>query len=511
MQSALNILGRRLQPRGLWPVVRVPRAQVDQLRLFNWMRRYEDIFSQTFEHHMATPLQPTEFPGRGQYGQLVAQQEPDRARSRTPPRAQPTHNPASPESEEEESEPAGDDALGDAPGSAASSDLPPLHVAMEVAEMTGMQEVLQGQLQGIWREDDETEMELSASTSTSTTTSTSSTTSWTSLWTRTTSMQASPTTSTTSTTSQSPTPAELVRNATARELVYANTADVIDMVHRLLARSRILLRNQRLLCEAVEEALLWFPTPPLAPTLNAPTMDARLWGVVANAATTGEASSGPSSSSLHPAEPEAVLLQPGLPATVEEIEQNLPDLPRRTIVGLRRRVWQQHVRGLYSTAGVEIAPSSRRSSTPDLYLLQVNESVEVPVPAGHTPLPRPPRRGQPYMRRRHRAPRPPPRPLRLHNGHAQNLQGGRSVVSLPGLEAAAGVAGGEVSAGSADGLGPSVPLPDHLPSFGAGGMVPELSSEMVGTLPSEHGESFVSREPVRRPESSRNRSRSRDG
>ncbi|CAE7915720.1 pol [Symbiodinium necroappetens] len=278
MQSALNILARQLQPRGVWPVVRAPRAQVDQLRLFNWMRRYEDIFSQTFEHHLATPLQPTEFPGSGQYGQLVAQQQqPERARSRSPPRAAPAANPTSPESAEEELETAADEVLEEHPDSAVEV-LPPLHVAVGVAAMPGMQEVLQGQLQGIWVEDEVTLMETSATTSTSTTTS--STLLWTSLFIG--------TTSTTSTTSVTPTPDEIVRNATARELVYANTADVIDMAHRLLARSRVLLRNQRLLCEAVEEALLWFPTPPQAPALNSPTMDARLWGVIACAAATGD-------------------------------------------------------------------------------------------------------------------------------------------------------------------------------------------------------------------------------
>ena len=55
LQTALNVISRRLQPQGVSPVVRIPRAQQDQLRLFNWILRFSDIFVGALTHQLSTP------------------------------------------------------------------------------------------------------------------------------------------------------------------------------------------------------------------------------------------------------------------------------------------------------------------------------------------------------------------------------------------------------------------------------------------------------------------------
>ncbi|CAE7308058.1 unnamed protein product [Symbiodinium microadriaticum] len=53
-------LGRLVQriDEGLDTVEKI--LQVDQLRLFNWVRNYGDLFPQVLEHHLRVPLQPSE-------------------------------------------------------------------------------------------------------------------------------------------------------------------------------------------------------------------------------------------------------------------------------------------------------------------------------------------------------------------------------------------------------------------------------------------------------------------
>ena len=60
VEKVLQVLLRRLRPRGVWPVVRTQVNQVDQLRLFNWVRNFGDLFPRVLEHHLRVPLQPSE-------------------------------------------------------------------------------------------------------------------------------------------------------------------------------------------------------------------------------------------------------------------------------------------------------------------------------------------------------------------------------------------------------------------------------------------------------------------
>ncbi|CAE6972900.1 unnamed protein product [Symbiodinium microadriaticum] len=96
------------------------------------------------------------------------------------------------------------------------------------------------------------------------------------------------------------------------------------------------------LSAALEEVALWMPVPPAAPALNGPTMDSSIWSNVARQAAQGDGDGNASQSPLqHPVT--ALLLQPGLPPSMPEVERNLPSLSRGTLAGLRRRAWQEHV------------------------------------------------------------------------------------------------------------------------------------------------------------------------
>ena len=130
-------------------------------------------------------------------------------------------------------------------------------------------------------------------------------------------------------------------------MVFANSADLVDVAQRLLARSRALVRNQRLLVDALEEMLLWFPVPPDAAAHNGPTIDVNVWRSVARNAAVGDHGVGLATASSS----EAVLLQPGLPGNLHELQRALPGVSPRVVAGLRRRLWQRHVATLYEELG----------------------------------------------------------------------------------------------------------------------------------------------------------------
>ena len=60
LQCILDVLLRRLRPRGTRPVIRTPRREVDQLRHFQRARNYGSMFEDTLAHHLNVPLQPRE-------------------------------------------------------------------------------------------------------------------------------------------------------------------------------------------------------------------------------------------------------------------------------------------------------------------------------------------------------------------------------------------------------------------------------------------------------------------
>ena len=66
LECVLNILQRRLRPRGHWPVTRVPRPQGTQHSLFTWAQQFGSILTNSLEHHLRAPLQPREEGGSHQ-------------------------------------------------------------------------------------------------------------------------------------------------------------------------------------------------------------------------------------------------------------------------------------------------------------------------------------------------------------------------------------------------------------------------------------------------------------
>ena len=60
LEYLLEVLHRRVVPRGFLPVQRVPRREVEILRFFNWIRQYGEICNEVVERHINAPLQPGE-------------------------------------------------------------------------------------------------------------------------------------------------------------------------------------------------------------------------------------------------------------------------------------------------------------------------------------------------------------------------------------------------------------------------------------------------------------------
>ena len=129
-------------------------------------------------------------------------------------------------------------------------------------------------------------------------------------------------------------------------------------------------------------------------------MEMNIWrGVATNAAAShGNGLPAPSSSA-------AVLLQPGLPSSVQEAHAALPSMEPRVVASLRRRLWQRHIASLHARDGEDIPRSTRPLPDTNLYLLQTDENVGVEVVSGNPPARRAPVRGEVHSRRRLRLPR----------------------------------------------------------------------------------------------------------
>ena len=477
----LQVMMRRLQIRGRWPVVRVPAQEMARWRLFAWIRQYGGIFAETHEHHLQVPLQPRE----------------DENMLEAPLSAQasaPSSNlgPAEPDPREDNHTVA-DEQVGVSPASSSSSTPSPRSRPRSRTpppgfdvEATGLQRALQGEIMGIWREPPEDQEQQSAgldgmyagtpNTASTTTTSwglqgglsqvagiASSTTSTTVNFTCTSSSSSTLTSSTitgvsstvpavlssellvdtvetlsscsspsctstwswtwmwsttsTSTSSSMPTawPTDIVSEAVVQEMQLATEADAIDVAHRLLARTRLLVRNQRLLIVALEETLAWMQSPANAAPLNGATMDNHIWRTVAREAATSDDRPSTATSSTAFAPP-AVLLQPGLPRTWSEVVQAVPGLSARAVVGLRRRVWRNHATEVLRRSSPGDTMTANRTANPlapddcELYLLQTDPGRAVEPNFGGA-LPTLPGRAGFQARRRHRVARVPP-PLR---------------------------------------------------------------------------------------------------
>ena len=415
----LELVTRRLVPRGHWPVQLEPATEGMRWNLFQWARSTSRVFQSTLEHHLSTPLQPDEHrlnsteqhapnevtdAAGSQKTAPLPEQMGARDRSRSPlTRA------------EENSE-----------SSERTSD------ATEVVEPTppalpsGVQRALAGELLGVWAEP-----ATSSSTSTSTTlhleavnlsgemvtcdlSSSSSqsplealemdvATEDFSLAQLYIGVTLSSSSSTTTTSTQVVVwPAEVVRDTVNHQLVHAGDTDVLELLHRLLDRQRHLQHCQRLLLVAIEETLRWIQVPPNGEALNANIHENHIWSAVVAEAAHG---SGPSTTSAGTwINAPVVMLTPDLPRDLPGLMATLPSVGAHSVAGYRRRAWRNHVAALYDAAGLA-PPAVPGPEDADGELLLLQGSPTRPI--GNWPaadlLPRHPRDGRftdPIGRRR---------------------------------------------------------------------------------------------------------------
>ena len=524
--TLLEVMLRRLRPRGRWPVVRTPRNEVDQLRMFNWVRRFSDVFVNTLQFNLDVPLQPREDLNELSAGETPAIQdepnvEPPAQDDQEDDMPLPVHpaggvgeiplgaNDATtaienPINVEPEAEPpletcssSSDNGSRTTRSRSRTPNPPPrLRHLQQVVATEGLQRALNGELMGVWHDEEDTARLTTTSSTTSlhrattlrrtsngTTSSTrpsptwssSSTSSWTSCSCSSTTPCASSTSpscascspsqwhgltvevnswscstivdvvnsslgvfldylfmldelpgaisanylfvldelpgatssSTTSTTTEN-SQHSAVRDAVGREVLMGGEADLVEVAHRLLARSRLLLRYQQNLMVALEEALGWFQLPPAAVPFNAPTMETQIWRTISQAASSEGDAGVTVQGSAGEASAPIVLLQPGFPSTGEELSGALPGMSLTTAAGLRRRAWQINAGNVIGAGGPSGGHGADDPGDCDLYLLQTDPSSLVPVPENCGALPRQSSRGLRQHRRRLRAPRPLP-------------------------------------------------------------------------------------------------------
>eukprot|EP00439_Symbiodinium_sp_Y106_P006079 s1494_g1.t1 len=158
LDTLMGVVGRRLVPRGLWPIERLPATEGLRWNLFQWARSAAAIFQQTLEWHLATPLQPTETQAAATYSSLNAAEgggsagEEEIAQPRSRSRSRSPRGCSVEESHEGESEHTRDDGL---TWSASSSSnglmVAPANITYDSLP-SGVQLALDGHLLGIWSE-----------------------------------------------------------------------------------------------------------------------------------------------------------------------------------------------------------------------------------------------------------------------------------------------------------------------------------------------------------------------
>ena len=465
VENIVRILARRLRPQGFLPVVRIPNTEASMWRLFSWARNgLNFVFERTLEHHLRTPLQPSETVPSPQFlpestsspatpgsSAIVDSGEPPSSRNETTPAELPSSSTnATRVSRDRSRSPRSASPAARLPAQPLATEVPRWMLNLDPA-------ILDGALQGIWAEPVEdgssSSQRLSSSSSTTTVacwstslptlrSSTCSLGSWESCGNTSRSSSSSsspsstPTSSSTSpslsapTTSSSPpsteidregdvladqlslvqtwgsgvtwnirvgtassssstttlaSPVDVVRDSVNRLLIQGGRADTIDLIRRLLDRRRRLQHCDRLIGEALEEALSWLPIPLHAVPLNAATFEEELMGIIEREAAFGSQPS--TSSSSQAVGGYAVLLEPGLPPDLPTLWRSIPLPERPVVVGLRRRAWRNHVRQLHQVAGLPLPTPAADTLSQDgpLYLVQTDAEAAVPNFPGRLP------------------------------------------------------------------------------------------------------------------------------
>ena len=188
-------------------------------------------------------------------------------------------------------------------------------------------------------------------------------------------------------------PADVVRDAVNHELVHSGDTDVVEVLHRLLDRQRHLHHCQRLLHEAIEEALRWVRLPRHGEALNANIHERNIWSTIVAEARFGSAAS--SSGTRTWVNSQVALLLPDLPRDVANLRHALPGEADDTEAGFRRRAWRTHATNLYQKEGRPM-PRGRWPSEDDrdLYLVQGADDVATGNWPQNELLPRHPREGR---------------------------------------------------------------------------------------------------------------------
>ena len=56
LDAILEVIGRRMMPRGFWPIERRPQEEGEQTRWFSWIRQWQSMLLHGLEHHLQIPL-----------------------------------------------------------------------------------------------------------------------------------------------------------------------------------------------------------------------------------------------------------------------------------------------------------------------------------------------------------------------------------------------------------------------------------------------------------------------
>ena len=413
----LNIMERRLHPRGFFPITRVPREAHVRNHLFSWAQHFQLLITQTMQELLQVPLSQVDLEEPARFG---SEEPSPSTQARTPCRSSTTEVSGSParsrsprrsssngthvHSDGEE-----DDVVEEVTHPALASSSSPFVVPTEVVP-PGVTvppdfpaHLAPAGLLGIWREWDEienTESNPSSSTTSTTTgqldegygmttltaTSTSTTMPW---W--------SWSTTTTSSTSTLIDPALMQEISRVTNVVIqaGGRADMHELLRRLLQRQQELLRTHALLLAQFNELNRWLVEDGRALPWNAATQERTLWN-----ATRRAAAGQPIRGGLVNREMVHVLLQPGLPEA-EQIDLQLPQSSTNDRLGLRRRVWRVHANRVLR--GEHGQPIDIPVNDAHLYMVQTNENVDVPnIPPTAQPPVDPLRRLRPDMLQRRR-------------------------------------------------------------------------------------------------------------
>ena len=417
MDMLAEVMARRIVPRGYLPVRRVPQREEARWRYFSWARQAVDVFVNTADVHLRTPLQPGETEARqSDLPQATAEGERGEGGSSdscdglgSPARAASSQSDMALNSDGEmvEVEPhlpeAGDPPRGPPPPLPVHEPTTSASSSSSSSSVGEHHPLAPWSPHGIWRSprDDDEEpqgddevavFQLWEITITTTTTTiiegamTQELAVWRCVETvvmneterRLTILSSTTTTSSSSTGALASTPANNVRDAVHGQMSQGNLVDVVDVMRRLMDRQRHLRHCDRLLAVAIEETLQWLRLPLNARPFNSRSMEQEIWRTICGQAQHHSNQAVPMLNM--PAMSPGVLLQPGLPTTMEELRWVFgAEEATSTIASFRRRGWRTHMAGVLGDLGHDL-PAGGPPPEGDRRLLLLQRREEQAVP-----------------------------------------------------------------------------------------------------------------------------------